>query len=278
MQIEEVARAAVTLTEPSSPRQAVSRLAPTSLYLAWSTAIDRKRQQFSPPSVERFLAAGRSAWTPATHRTYTSTLRLVARIVEPTLWPTDRTSRRTAELCDLDELETIARSIRGRTPTDRRHLSALVLLARGAGITGTAAALIRPGDITDHGDNVNVAITTGRAQRSVAVITEWAQPLAELAEHSRDAGDQHLLGGRGAGGAANRSAALAGRHTELTGVAIEPTTLRNTWLAWLIHQPLGLPQMLSMAGLRSTTPLDAVLRAGTVEDDPARLTRIAHLL
>ena len=124
---------------------------------------------------------------------------------------------------------------------------------------------------------MTIAVTSGRAARTVPVIAEWAETLLEVAAECAEAGDQHLLGGKGGGGAANRQSELVGRHVEYTGTAIDPRRLRLTWLAWLIRQPLGLPTILERAGLQSTTPLDEVLRAGPVEDTGAELTRIARM-
>jgi hypothetical protein len=277
--IAEQARAAVAATEPADARQAASRLAPTSLYLAWVNVADRQREPFTPDSVERFLAAGRTTWTPGTHTTYTSQLRRIARTAQPKLWPTTHRKRTAAELCDIDELTTICRSIRGQDPTARRQLSAIVLLARGAGITGVAAALVQPSDVGRDGDRITVAVRSGRAPRVVPVIDEWAEALVDLAHRSAAAGDHYLLGGRGnPSAAANRPGGLTARHAQLTGVNIDSQRLRNTWLSWLLDQPLGLRTTLGYAGLRSTTPLDDLLRAGTVNDTPAQLTRIARLL
>lgn len=281
-QIADTARTVVTLTAPSTPRQATSRLAPTSLYLAWSRVVDEDRQQFSPESLERFLAVGRTAWGESTFRTYQSDLRNVARAARPELWPQPRKRTTAASpLYDMDGLERIARSVRGRTSTPRRHVGGLVLLGRGAGVVGAAAAAVRPEDVERHGGDVAVGVTRRGTRHVLPVIDPCAEPLMDLASRGKAAGDQYLLGGRGdrgEGSAANRVSELTRTHAELTAVTIEPTRLRNCWLAELVARPLDLRTVLELAGLHSATSLDAILRAGTVEDDPARLFQIARLL
>ena len=278
--IADEARASVAATAPGSADQAVTRLAPTSLYLAWAEASCDPGHLFAPDSVERFLAIGRTAWPTSTYRTYASLVRHVARSARPDLWPApaEKTRAAAAPIYDLSELEAIARSVSGRTPTPRRHVGALLVLGRGAGVIGAAAAAVRPRDVRRQDGQLVVDVTHGPAPRLVPVLEPLAEPLEQLARRSVAAGDDYLLGGRSEQRFSDRSSELLRTHAELTAVRIEPAKLRNGWLAELITQPLGLRKMLELAGLRSTTQLDAVLRAGTVEADPERLSRIARLL
>lgn len=278
--VAEDTRIAVAATNPTNARQARSRMSPTSLYLAWAYATDRTNEPFTPDSVERFLASGRSAWTQPTHRSYSSVLRRIASIAKPELWPTsDSRAGSVAEVCTIDEFEAMCRSIRGRHHTVRRQLSALVLLARGCGIVGASAALVRPEHIRAERGHFTAEVTGGAAPRTVKVLAPLGEPLTELAERAADAGDTFMLGGRGlASAVSNRSADLVGIHTELTGLTIEPRRMRNAYLSHLVAQPLGLGAILDQAGLRTAASLDAILRAGTPDPDYARLAAIAALL
>lgn len=274
-------RSAVSAAHPADPNQANSMLVPTSLYMAWATNNGTEAcELFTPASIARFLEIGRAGWPPATHRTYTSQLRRVARASRAAEWPTQNAAPAAAvAICTEADFERVAKSIRGRPARPRRHLTAAALLARGAGITGKTAATIQPPDIQVTRNGTEVVVTSGPTPRNIPVIAELAPALHRVAAQAADSNDLFLLGGRGtAKGAANRMSSLVVEHSQLTGRHIDTQAMRNSWLIWLVQEPLGLAQMLEIAGLRTAGSLDRVLRAGTVDSATGRLAEIAEQL
>lgn len=153
---------------------------------------------------------------------------------------------------DVEVIALLAAAATQRSSKRKVHAAAAICLGVGAGVTGERAAAVTGTDITDRDGVLTVTTTAGTA----VVHAAFAAPLRAAA---RAAGTGYVIGGGHV--RRNRISQIADGlgSADPHLVRLSGARLGATWLAMQAVRGVPLRELLTAAGLSSTTSLDQVL-------------------
>ncbi|MCC5947767.1 MAG: hypothetical protein JJT89_04855 [Nitriliruptoraceae bacterium] len=269
-------RAWVHAAGPGHPHRARQLLAAAAQLAAWCREAGiplRPDTALKATTIERYCAVAERArrHSATTRATIRARLRCLARVQhihgQPPPPPEIRRGR-VKPPYTAAEVASFFLLVRGQSEPTATRLSALLLAGLGAGCGSEELRDLRGTDIRRAADGTVLAHLRGRQQRTVPVVSSYADRLADIAERS---GDAILIGGA----KADRRAVASGLLHRLHGVdsltPLEPGRLRSTWIAGRLIACVRLDVLMQAAGL--TTPTTIVDLAASL---PAFPIDLAH--
>lgn len=260
------ARALVHRASPTSTARAKALLFAASKLGVFCTSLGLELDAavcLHPSVIERFVASGCGALTPATRRTLRTNLHALRRTLEATRPPAALARERAkAPYCPKEIAAYLALADAQPTTRRRRHAVALVCLGAGAGLMGEDLRGVRGTDVAVRSGGV-VVVVKGRRPRVVPVRACLAERLLAVAEGS---GDNLLIGGVDPmrhNVTSSLTASLAGGD-DLP--RIELGRLRATWLV-AVAEVIGLKAFMDAAGITCSQRLGDLVATLAASDE-----------
>ena len=219
-----------------------------------------------PDLIERYVQTGMADRAETTRATERSTLRRVARRLDPAPLPSPEPIERFRARPPYRRWE-VARflELARAQPTSARRRSTLAILALGLG-----CGLDRPDLAWVRGCDVTVArhtatrVVGGPRPRTIVALDDYAEILAQCATA---AGETLLIGGTTLGRHNVATPVLDRMFTDASLPRVVPARLRSTWLVRHLDLMTPLQVLLPAAGLQSSRTLDDLLPyADPIED------------
>jgi integrase len=215
--------------------------------------------------IERLIVQGCNTVSPATRRTLRSSLRALARAVEPYPPPAAVALARERAKAPYSEAEIagyLALAACLSTEASRMRCQALICLGAGAGIVSGELRHVRGGDVACRAGGVLVTVHGARA-RSVPVLARYQQPLLQAARH---AGGRPIVGGREPGRRNITDALCRALSQDSSLPRLQSGRLRSTWLLACAER-IGLGAFMAAAGISCSQRLgDLAARLPPVSD------------
>jgi integrase len=254
------ARQAVALAAPATPARAQALLFAAGRLASFAERLGLELQGealLCEAVIERFIATGCDALSPASRRTLRTNLRALQRALarHPEPRPAALPRERAKDPYSAGEIEGYLRLALAQSTLSRRmRCQALICLGAGAGIVAGELRGVRGSDVVARCAGVLV-IVSGRRARAVPVLRRYQEPLLAAAGF---AGERFIVGGRDPG-RRNISDALCGALSADPSLArLEAGRLRSTWLGECA-QAIGLQAFMSAAGIRCSQRLGDIV-------------------
>lgn len=273
------ARRVVLACSPVSTARARSLLWATSRLAMFGVEVGLSATEadlLRPSVIERFVMVGLCGTSGSRRRTVRSNLRHVGRRVAPLQFPPDPVAverLRTARPYDDSEIAAFL-SLAAAQPTPARRMRAtgLVCLSAGAGLVGSDLRQVRGRDVVRLSGVACVRVV-GRRRRLVPVLSRYEDGLMASA---RFAGDGFVVGGLSPErhNVTHRLVHSLSGGEDLGRLSLP--RLRASYLAKVLGA-IGLPEVLSAAGLRDSKSLFDVVSYLGVPDDERVVTVLGRL-
>jgi integrase len=268
---QEFARAVVARAAPTTPARAKALLFAAGRLARFGESVGLESSPellLRPSTIERFVAVGCGAVSPATRRTLRTNLRALGRALEthpgPAAPPLPR-ERAKAPYGDAEIAGFLRLAEAQPTRARRMRAAALVCLGAGAGLVGQELRHLRGEDVVARSGGL-VVLVGGTRARVVPALARFHGPLRAAA---RFAGQGYLIGGRDPG-RKNLTDELAAALCRDAGLPrLEPGRLRATWLTECARL-IGLKAFMQAAGVRCSQRLgDLVAALPELEEEAA---------
>lgn len=207
----------------------------------------------SEPVLERFIGSGCEGLSPASVRTLRTSLRALARALEPcpAPAPVPLARERAKAPYSLSEIDGYLRLADAQcTDARRMRCQAMVCLGAGAGIIAGELRHLRGSDVTCRLGGVIVTVRGPRA-RVVPALARYQPRLLAAAEF---ADERLIVGGREPGRRNVSDALCAALSSDSSLPRLEGGRLRSTWLIECAER-IGLGVFMQAAGIRCSQRL-----------------------
>ncbi len=213
----------------------------------------------SEASIERFIACGTQALSPASRRTLRTNLRALARALQrhPEPRPAALPRERAKPPYSPAEIEGYLRLAGSQSTVARRmRASALICLGAGAGIVAGELRQIRGSDVLERSGGVLVQVRAPARPRArgVPVLARFGEPLIAAAAF---AGQGLIIGGRDPHRRNISDALCRALCADPSLPRLQAGRLRSTWLSEAA-QTIGLQAFMAAAGVTCSQRLGDV--------------------
>ncbi len=254
------AREVVGEAAPQSPARAKAYLFAAGRLGAFGESVGLElgpEALLSEPVIERFIACGTAALSPASVRTLRTNLRALSRALsrhrEPL--PAALPRERAKPPYSPDQINGYLH-LAACQPTQARamHATALICLGAGAGIVAGELRAIRGVDVIERSGGLLVEVA-GRRSRIVPVLARFHEPLTKAAAF---AGQGLLIGGRDPHRRNISDALTAALSSDPSLPRLDGGRLRSTWLTEAASR-IGLCALMAAAGIRCSQRLGDII-------------------